>query len=326
MARKTATPSIETVRDMVKRYSNWGRWGSDDQVGTLNLITPAKIVQGAGLAKRGRVFSLSIPFDDRGPQTGGFARFNPIHLMTRDGNDALANTTPRDFYGGRDAYFRSTDDILIMPLQCGTQWDALSHVVFEGHIYNGFDASWVSSRGALRADIAQIADRVVGRGVLLDIPRARGVEWLEPGTAISDTDLESCAQGQGTEVGEGDIVLVRTGQMGRVKKDGGWGQYAGGPAPGLGLASVSWIHTRGVAALATDTWGAEVQPNETADVYQPLHLVLITAMGLTLGEIFDLEDLADDCAADGVYEFLFCAPPLPITRAVGSPINPMAVK
>ena len=326
MASTMESPTIETVRGMVKSYSNWGRWGEDDQVGTLNLITPEKIVQGAGLARKGRVFSLSIPLDEEGPQTGGFARFNPIHLMIRDGNDAIANTTPRDFYGGRDAHFRGTDDLVIMPLQCGTQWDGLSHVVFEDHIYNGFHASWVSSRGALRADIAQISDRVVGRGVLLDVARARGVEWLEPGTAIGAADLEACVRREGTEVGEGDIVLVRTGQMGQVKREGRWGQYAGGAAPGLGLTSVPWIHERGVAALATDTWGAEVLPNETPDVFQPLHVVLIAAMGLTVGEIFDLEALADDCAQDGVYEFFFCAPPLRITRAVGSPINPIAVK
>lgn len=326
MAITTEGPTIETVRDMVRRYSNWGRWGEDDQVGTLNLISPAKVVEGAGLAKKGRVFSLSIPFDDKGPQTGGFARFNPIHLMIRDGNDAVANTTPRDFYGGRDAHFRGTDDLVIMPLQCATQWDGLSHVVFDDHIYNGFHASLVSSLGALRADIAQIADRVVGRGVLLDVARAKGVEWLEPGTAITDADLDACVRKQGTDVGEGDIVLVRTGQMAQVKRQGHWGQYSGGSAPGLGLASVPWIYERGVAALATDTWGAEVLPNETPDVFQPVHVVLIAAMGLTLGEIFDLEALADDCAADGVYEFFFCAPPLPITRAVGSPINPVAVK
>ncbi|MGA7271748.1 MAG: cyclase family protein, partial [Acidimicrobiia bacterium] len=105
-----------------------------------------------------------------------------------------------------------------------------------------------------------------------------------------------------------------------------WGDYAGGPAPGMGLESVDWVGSRDIAALAADTWGLEVRPNETPDVFQPLHIVFIVHMGLWLGEIFDLDPLADDCSADGVYEFMFCGPPLPFTRAVGSPLNPMAIK
>jgi len=117
--------------------------------------------------------------------------------------------------------------------------------------------------------------------------------------------------------------------MGMCRAQGDWGDYAGGysaTAPGLGLESAAWIHAKEVAAVATDTWGAEVLPCEPPDVSMPLHIILIVHMGLTLGEIFDLEALSQDCAADGVYEFFFSAPPLPITRAVGSPINPVAVK
>ena len=127
-------------------------------------------------------------------------------------------------------------------------------------------------------------------------------------------------------VGRGDIVLIRTGQMAHCRDAGTWGDYAGGPAPGLALDTATWIFDREVAAVACDTWGLEVQPNETPDVFQPLHIILIVHMGLLVGEIFDLEALADDCAADGRYEFLFTAPPLPITGGVGSPVNPLAVK
>jgi kynurenine formamidase len=119
---------------------------------------------------------------------------------------------------------------------------------------------------------------------------------------------------------------VRTGAIAQARARGSWGQYAGGPAPGLALSSVDWLAEREVAAVATDTWGMEVRPNETADVFQPLHIVCIVYMGLWIGEIFDLDPLAADCAADGVYEFMFCGPPLPFTRAVGSPLNPMAIK
>ena len=278
------------------------------------------------LVTSGRVISLAIPVDENGPQTGGFGRFNPIHLMIRDGNGAMTGTTVRDFYGGRDRWIRGTDDLLILPLQSGTQWDALGHIIFDGKIYNGYDATEVGSKGALRNDIAQLRDRVAGRGVLLDIPRSRGVPWLEPGEAIHVADLEACERAQGVTVGRGDIVLIRTGQIAQCRDAGSWGTYAGGPAPGLALDTTAWIHERELAAVASDTWGLEVQPNETEDVFQPLHIILLVGMGLLMGEIFDLEALADDCASDGRYEFLFTAPPLPITGGVGSPVNPIAIK
>jgi kynurenine formamidase len=319
-------PTIATVRELCRRHSNWGRWGPDDERGTLNLVTPQMVANAAGLVRKGAVFSLAVPFDEDGPQTGVFNRFNPIHLMTRDGADVLAGSAVRDFYGGVDRHFRGTDDIVIMPLQSGTQWDALSHVVFENAIYNGYSADLVGSKGALRNDVRRAAGGMVGRGVLLDVARARGVDWLEPGHAVGADDLGRAATLGGLAVGPGDFVFVRTGAMAAVRARGAWEDYAAGPAPGLGLGSVDWIAERDVAAVAADTWGMEVRPNETPDVYQPLHIVFIVHMGLWVGEIFDLEELAADCAADGVYEFFFCGPPLPFTRAVGSPLNPMAVK
>jgi kynurenine formamidase len=325
-AIETAPPGIDQVRDLAERCSNWGRWGPDDQLGTLNHIGPTDVIAASGLVKSGRVFSLAIPVDENGPQTGGFGRFNPIHLMIRDGNAAATGTVVRDFYGGRDRFIRGTDDLLILPLQSGTQWDALAHIVFDGHIYNGYDATDVGGKGAIRNDIAATRDRIVGRGVLLDIPRSKGREWLEPGEPIHADDLEACVRAQGVEVGRGDIVLIRTGQMAQVRDEGSWGAYAGGSAPGLALDSAPWIFDRELAAIATDTWGAEVLPNETPDVFQPMHIILIVHTGLLMGEIFDLEALADDCAADGRYEFLFSAVPLPITGGVGSPVNPVAIK
>jgi kynurenine formamidase len=329
MTQVEGRPNIDDVRRIATKVSNWGRWGPDDELGTLNFLTPDKVAAAAALVKRGELFSLAVPLDEKGPQQGGWGRFNPIHLMMRDGNDAVTGTTVRDFYGGFDGYVRGTDDLLIMPLQAGTQWDALGHMVFENKIYNGYDATEVSSLGALKNDIAKAREKLVGRGVLLDVARWRGKDWLDGGEAISGDDLEECAAAQEVEVGTGDIVLVRTGRMGRVKAEETWGDYAAGyssKAPGLGIYSAEWIHDKEVAAVAVDTWGAEVLPTETPDVSMPMHIILIVHMGLTLGEIFDFEALAADCAEDGVYEFLFSAPPLPITRAVGSPINPVAVK
>jgi kynurenine formamidase len=321
-----ATPDIDTVRRLAERCSNWGRWGPDDQLGTLNHLRPEDVVAAAGLVRTGRTFSLSIPLDDQGPQSGGFGRFNPIHLMIRDGNAAVTGTVVRDFYGGVDRHIRGADDLLIMPLQSGTQWDALAHIIFEGKIYNGYDATSVSSRGAIVDDITVARDRIVGRGVLLDLPRVQGRDWLEPGQPIGATDLEAAIAAHGVRVGRGDILLIRTGDMTRHRAAGSWGDYAGGSAPGLALDAAPWLVEREVAAIATDTWGMEVLPNQTPDVFQPLHIVLIVHAGMMVGEIFDLDALAEDCATDGVYEFLFSAPPLPITGAVGSPVNPLAIK
>lgn len=320
------TYSVETVRELAAECSNWGRWGSEDQAGTLNHISAGHVAAAARLVRDGKIISMCLPLDQDGPQIGRFGRFNPIHLMFRDGNDAVTGTVVRDFYGGRDMHIRGTDDMLILPLQSGTQWDSLAHIIFDGSLYNGFDPTWVSSKGALRNDITNAKDRLVGRGVMLDLPRFHGRPWLEPGDIVTPADLDACAASQGVTVGEGDIVLVRTGQMAQCRDRGSWGDYAGGSAPGLGLECARWVHSHSIGALATDTWGAEVLPNQTPDVFQPFHCVALVSTGLLLGEIFDLEPLAADCAADGRYEFLFTGVPLPITGAVGSPVNPLAIK
>jgi len=310
----------DIIRETGERCRNWGRWGTDDERGTLNYITPEAIVEAARLVKRGAVFSLAIPFNARGPQINQPRRFNPIHRMMITGPDCTTGAIT--FPGG----VGFSDDMVIMPLQCATQWDALSHCFEDGRMYNGYDANEVSSRGAKRNGIDKIANGVVGRGVLLDIPRLKGVKWLEPGCAITAGDLDAALAAHRVTVRSGDALLVRTGHMTLCKDRGGWGTYAGGDAPGLSFHTADWIHQRQIAAVATDTWGMEVRPNEIADSFQPLHQVCIPNMGLTIGEIFFLDDLADDCARDGVYEFFFVAPPLPITGAVGSPINPLAIK
>jgi len=319
-------PDIRTVREIGEKCSNWKRWGGQDELGTLNFVTPQRVAEGARLARQGRVYSLSIAFDERGPQTGGLMRFNPMHFMLRDGANAVTGTTVRDFFGGVNRHTLGTDDVIFMPTHSATHWDALAHITFDGKIYNGYDATEVSSRGARKASIDAARDKIVGRGVLLDVPRAQEKRWLEPGEAISGEALQACADRQGVAIRPGDFLLIRTGQMAQVQQQGSWGSYAGGDAPGLGLASVPWLHASQVAGVATDTWGAEVRPNETSDVFQPLHSLLIAFMGLTVGEMFYLEDLAADCARDRVYEFFFVAPPLRITGGVGSPINPIAIK
>jgi kynurenine formamidase len=313
--------SAETVRIWGERYSNWGRWGDDDEHGTLNFITPGRLLAACALPRAGKVISCALNFDQRGPQTGVGGRHNPIHTMIADGGDALAGA--QDFLAGG---FRYADDAVTMPLQCGTQWDALAHVFYDGLMYGGRDISLVTSAGARANSIDKIKDGVVGRGVLLDLPRHRGIDWLEDGTPIMPEELDACAEAVGVTIESGDIVLVRTGMMTRCLEQRSWEGYCGGPAPGLSIHCAHWLYEREVAAVATDTWGLEVTPNETPDCFQPLHMISLRNTGLLFGEIFSLDALAADCAGDGNYAFLFTAPPLPITGAVGSPINPLAIK
>ncbi|HET6304283.1 MAG TPA: cyclase family protein, partial [Myxococcota bacterium] len=318
-ARRAQVLNAESVREWGQRYSNWGRFGKDDERGALNFITPECVLVACGLPRRGAVISCALPFDQKGPQTGFAGRHNPVHVMLADGGDALAGA--QDFIPGG---FRYADDAIYMPLQCGTQWDALAHVFYDGKMWNDRGIELVTSSGARANSIDKIKDGVVGRGVLLDVPRHQGVRWLENGTPILPEDLDACAEAEGVAVESGDIVLVRTGMLTRCLEEKSWAGYCGGPAPGLSIHCARWLYEREVAAVATDTWGVEVLPNETQDCFQPLHMISLRNTGVLFGEIFQLDALAEACAADGNYAFLFAAPPLPITGAVGSPINPLA--
>lgn len=310
----------DAVAKASEELSNWGRWGPDDQIGTLNLVEPHHIAEAAKLAKTGRVFALGIPLDSNGPQNGLFGgRFNPIHQMLATGTDAVA--------GNQDwNKLRYADDTLNLCVQGATHWDALGHIFYEDKAYNGHDAKKIDSRGLSVLGIEHSKNKMVGRGVLLDIARFRGVDSLKDGESISNDELDACAAKQGVTIGRGDFVIIRTGHMERCLEEGEWGGYAGGDAPGVKFENCYWCHEKEIAAICSDTWGVEVRPNETTEINQPWHWVVIPAMGLCMGEIFYLKDLAEDCAKDGVYEFFFCGPPLIISGGTGSPINPQAIK
>jgi kynurenine formamidase len=309
------------IAEASEKLSNWGRWGKDDQIGTLNFVTPERVAAAAKLVKKGKVFGMGIPLNAHGPQSGLFGgRWNPIHTMLATGTDAIAG---RQDQTNR---LRYADDAINMPVQAATHWDSLGHIFYEDKMYNGHDARNVDSRGVHKLGIEHTRDRMVGRGVLLDIPRFKGVPWLEDGYAISNSELDAVAVKQGVTIGEGDFVIIRTGQMERCLECKTWGGYAGGDAPGVRFENCYWCHEKAIAAICSDTWGVEVRPNETDEVAQPWHWVVIPALGLTMGEIFYVKELAEDCAADGVYEFMFAGPPLVITGGTGSPINPLAIK
>jgi len=217
--------------------------------------------------------------------------------------------------------------MVVMPLQCGTQWDGLGHIFYENYMWNGYDCREVTSAGAQKCGIEKTKNKMVGRGILLDVARALRKESLDDGYGITCADLDNTARAQGVSVRRGDYVMVRTGQMERCLGARSWDGYPGGDAPGLAFETLEWVARTELAAVASDTWGCEVRPNNTEPgINQPWHWITIPIMGMTMGEIFYLKDLADDCAADEVYEFMFVAPAIPITGAVGSPTNPLAIK
>ncbi len=309
-------PSRE-FQEIAQRVSNWGRFGPEDERGTLNLITPEAVKRAAAAVRRGRVFSLGLPFGSEGPQTGVFGRFNPHHYMTVLGQRM----------GPDPAGFSYSDDVIHMPLQCATQWDSLAHVHYEERIYNGFPVGEVLSlAGAARGGIEKAAkDGILSRGILLDLARWRGVERLPAESEIGPEDLDAAARGQGTRPESGDILLVRTGHIQCFTRDADRAAFAG-PQPGLGMRCALWLHRHGIAAVCADNVAVEPLPGADPGNPIPLHMLCLRDMGMMFGEMLDLEELARDCAADGVFEFLFSAPPLPVTRGIGSPINPLAVK
>lgn len=315
------TVNRAAIYEAAEKLSNWGRWGPDDQLGTLNNVTPQDIVAAGGLIKKGRTFALGLALDQK-IQSGLFGgRWNPIHTMLATGTDAAAGNQDGD-----GAYLRYADDAINMPCQASTQWDALAHIFLDDKMWNGYPATLVDARGARKNGIENYRDKCVGRGVLLDVARWKGVDMLAPGYPITNVDLDGCAAAQGVEIRKGDFVIVRTGHQEHCLKIGDWTGYAGGDAPGLAFETCYWIREHDIAAICADTWGCEVRPNETPEANQPWHWVVIPAIGIAMGEIYYVKELAEDCAEDGVYEFFFCAPPLNLPGGCGSPVNPQAIK
>src|SRR5438094_878497 len=201
----------QDLREAAEKYKNWGRWGAQDEIGTLNYTQAEDIVAAARLVRKGKVISLALNFDQNGPQGAkskypSLGRINPVHTMLRTGADAYSGVL--DHRG-----IRAADDMVVMPLQCGTQWDGLGHIFYENSMWNGYDCREVTSFGAQKCGIEKTKSRMVGRGVFLDVPRALGMDVLPDGHAITSEELDRTAKKESVEVRRGDYVIVRTGQM-----------------------------------------------------------------------------------------------------------------
>ncbi len=311
-------PAPAVFTDMAARVRNWGRWGPEDEIGTLNLIDQAARRRAAAAVVSGRAFALGLPLSEAEGIQLGFVegRVNPTRTMVQVNQPVNAD---------QPEWVCFSEDVLTMATQCATHWDALAHSSYGGVIYNGYPASTVSADGAARCGIHRLG-AVVSRGILLDVARALGREVLQPGYPITPDDLDAaCALGNVT-VEPGDIVLVRTGQMVHLRPDQRDLVAYTWPSPGLTIETAEWFHRHDVAAVATDTLVFEVYPCQHEEAYLPVHLLHLVEMGLTQGQNWVLDALAEDCAADGCYSFLLDATPLPLTHGLGTPLNPVALK
>lgn len=325
-ATMSGVPYPQQVLDIAAAVRNWGRWGPDDERGTLNFVTDG-VVRAALLSVRsGRRFSLAYPLSANGLQIGAMpGRINPVRAMV-----SLNHAT----FGDPET-FHTSDDLVTMGLQAGTHWDGLCHGAWRGVVYGGRPMSTVTAEaGATVCGIEKVG-HLTSRGVLLDVARLHRVDVLEPGYAVTADDLSAAESSAGVTVRSGDIVLVRTGMITKPKAGdvrGYYGTVLEGQQlpgiPGIGLSCVRWFHDREVAAVATDNVTFEVFPWDplAPGAFLPIHCLDLVEMGMTQGQNWDLEELAADCAADGQYDFLLEASPLPFVGGVGSPVNPVAIK
>ncbi len=316
---------VQTVEDRARKYSlaefdqlfdsvkNWGRWGPDDTRGTLNYILPEHVRYAASLVRKGQSISLSLPVN----KVAGPDNPNPaIHYMATGHDNDIGSGSLRfatDFIGMQ---FHGDSH---------THIDALCHIAYRGQLYNGLPATSVTTSGADVLDITEYGHGVVGRGVLLDIPRLRGVPWLEPGTAVTRAELEAAERAEGVRLGPGDLFVYRTGHHRRRLAVGPWDNgYSGEGKAGLHVDAIPLLHDRRVAGFLPDGDG-ETVPSTVEGIAYPVHPLQITAMGMLAADSLDLEELAEACAEEQRWEFLVVLAPLRVPKATGSPFNPIAV-
>ncbi|NUK01875.1 cyclase family protein [Streptomyces lunaelactis] len=299
--------------DIAKRVNNWGRWGTDDERGTLNLITDEVVRAAAATVRTGRRVPLALPLQQDGIQTGMIpGRVNPLHTMVQINQELFGPGT-----------VATSDDAVTMGLQAATHWDALTHVSHSGKIYNGRPADTITPHARARFSGIDKAGHIVSRGVLLDVARAKGLDRLPGDHAVTPEDLDQAAEFGGVSVKPGDIVLVRTGQI-QVCLGGDKHGYAY-PSPGLSVRTPEWFHAHDVAAVANDTLTFEIFPPEIENLWLPVHALDLVEMGMLQGQNWNLEKLSTACAEVKRYAFLLSAMPEPFVGGTGTPVAPVAI-
>jgi kynurenine formamidase len=303
------TLGVEEFQALFDRCSNWGRWGSDDERGTLNLITPEVRVRAASLVRDGVTVSCAHPVNTVGDNE------NPspaMHFMVRAGDVADGKTVTS-----------TADHLAISPHGVAhSHLDALCHFFWQGKTYNGRPVGVVTSAGARANAITIGEDGIVSRGVLLDIPRLWGKDWLEPDEAVTVADLEAAERSSGVQVQSGDVLLVRTGRQARRKTLGPWDSRTA--LSGLHHETASWLRERGVALLGCDGV-SDVRKQPFTVTTHPIHILTLVAMGMQLLDNQNLEDLAAACAARSRWEFMLVVAPLKLIGGTASMVNPIAI-
>ncbi len=313
MKNKAPFVTAQEFESIWKKVCNWGRWGEDDERGTLNYITPAHVQAAARLVRLGASVSMAIPINTTaGPDNPR----PPVRHIVRSHDIPVPQGEPRfagDYLGTE---FHG---------DCHTHIDALCHISFKGRLYNGKPATSVSSQGPTLQDITAYAHGIVGRGVLLDIPRLRGVAWVEPGEAIMVPELEAAERAAGVTLGQGDIFVFRTGHHRRRLELGAWNNdYDGEGKAGIHPTVIPWLHERKIAAFFPDGDG-EAVPCNTENMSYPIHALQIGAMGMCCADSLQFEELAPLCERERRWEFMVVASPLRLPGGTGSLFNPLAI-
>jgi len=319
-APETTPPDMTEV--LAGAPTNWGKWGDDDEIGSLNYLTAEEVLRGVQHVRKGEVFTLQRLIGDPKGDPVWPGRSPAERTMLLDESTWDSADAPQ-FPGG----LHYADDKINAFLQGSTQYDALGHVWYDGKIWNGYDARSTVG-GMSKASVEPIAQRgVVGRGILLDMARFRGKTNLDKGETFTHEDLLECAKAQGVEIQKHDILIIRTNFL-QLFFDQGEAFYEGFNEPGLTYSRelVQWFQDMEIPNLVTDTIANEVTTDPVSGVALPLHCALMRNLGVTLTEICDLEKLAASCAEDGQYTFLYAAAPLKVHEATGSPVNPLAIK
>jgi len=304
---------------------NWGKWGPDDEVGSLNYLTPDEAVRGAAAIRTGQSFTLQVPIGSPHAEADPVWPGRTSAVRTPVADDGFFDRG--DLEEPADGH-RWADDRIDMFLQGSTQYDALGHLWYDGKIWNGYDAS--TTVGSLeKASVFAIAERgVVGHGVLIDMARYFGKDVLEPGESFTHVELLDAAKAQGVEIQKRDILLVRTGRLGHFYRTSLEEFYEGFNEPGLTYSRelVDWFQRMEIPNLVTDLIANEASYYPGTEVELPLHCALMRNLGVAFTEIVWLDDLAEACAADGRWDFLYTAAPLKVYGASGAPVNPIAIR
>jgi kynurenine formamidase len=309
-------PSEDEVLGYFDKLSNWGRWGPDDELGTPNLITPEKTKRALATVQEG--FSVSLARDILW-ESAADVPSPPVHYMLESGEgwasgekvSSRANAAAIDYIG------------MVFHGLAVTHLDSLAHFFWQGKTYNGRPAHLVStSMGATVCSVVAAKKGFISRGVLVDVPMVRGIDWLERGEGVMPEDILAAEARCGFKVEEGDILLIRTGQLRRREVEGPASPSAGSTA--CQAACLPLFHERGVAVMGSDT-GNDVRPAHYTKVTQPIHQVGITAMGLWILDNANLEDVAEACRERNRWQFLVSIGPLRLHNTTGSPVNPIAV-